>query len=171
MDTFNLALRGTAKDLSNKKIGSLVVTMLYPTVLSYSYKKLGKEQAIQALRQLGSNITDDFLKIYAKNKKNIQEYIKDFFKIFYNSKVKVNKINDKLYHIIDDKCILCMEIALEGLPFHYCISYAGGIERLLNVLSEKGRIPGPKYKYVAETIGSKGIGDPSCIISVRLEEA
>ncbi len=168
MEIFDLAKRGTAKELSNKEIGVLVVTMIYPSVITYFYETLGEEGAVKELRKLGSDIMDDFLKIYSKEKNNFMEYIKDFFQIFYNSKVKVNKLNEKLYHVIDDDCILCSDIKLEGLPFHYCVSYSGSIERFLNVLANQGKIP--KHHYVVRTIASKGIGKPTCIHAIQLED-
>ncbi|MFX0140096.1 MAG: hypothetical protein ACFFDN_41020 [Candidatus Hodarchaeota archaeon] len=168
LKNIDLSKRGTAKYFSTKKIGMILVTRLYPTVLSYYQRKLGTEKTVQVLRDLGSYLTDDFFKIYKKKRKNLQDYIKDWFKIFYDSKVDIKKINDKLYHVIDRDCILCMDIVLEGLPFHYCTPYGGSIERLLNVLAEQGKIP--KFKYKVETIASKGHGNPYCTHTISLEE-
>ncbi|MHA1379661.1 MAG: hypothetical protein ACTSRG_14915 [Candidatus Helarchaeota archaeon] len=168
MNSFNLALRGTAKELQSKEIGTLVVTMFYPAVLSYFYETLGEEKAVKELRKLGSDIMDDFLKIYTKERKDFTRYIKDFFQEFYNSKVTIEKLNDKLYHVFDNKCVLCSDITVEGLPFHYCIPYSGSIQRLLEILCDKGKIP--KYKYTVNTIASKGLGNPSCIHAIKLED-
>lgn len=168
MESSDLTKRGTAKDFLDKKIGTLVVAMLYPSVLSYCYHKLDTEGAVKALRKLGENIMDDFLKIYKKKRSSFQDYLKDFFKIFYDSNVKITKVSDTLYHIIDDNCILCTDINVEGLPFHYCIPYAGSIKRMLVVLAREVEIPA--YNYKVETIASKGLGAKQCIHSVELGE-
>jgi predicted hydrocarbon binding protein len=164
----NFDLRGTAKDFKNKKMVTLIVTMIYPAVLTYCYNHLSKEGAIEILRKLGRDIADDFFNIYSEKRPKFFDYIKDFFKIFYDSDVKVKKVTQDFYYIIDEKCILCTDITvLEGLPFHYCTPYAGSITRILDVLSERGEIPYKKYKV--ETISSRGSGDEACIHSIKLE--
>ncbi|MHA1378959.1 MAG: hypothetical protein ACTSRG_11305 [Candidatus Helarchaeota archaeon] len=168
MEEFDLSLRGTAKVLFTKEIGTLIVKMIYPSVLTYCYENLGKEKAISILYKLGSDIMDDFLKFYNKENESFQDYIKDYLMIFYNSKAKIKKIEENLYHVIDEKCILCQDIVLEGLPFHYCVPYAGSIGRMLDVLVEQDKIP--KFKYKVKTISSKGSGDPSCIHAITIEK-
>ncbi|MHA1793959.1 MAG: hypothetical protein ACTSVI_15060 [Promethearchaeota archaeon] len=169
MDGFNLAQRGSAKDFSTKKIGKMVVTMLYPAILSHCYTKLGKEGAIQALKKMGEKIADDYLKIYSMNKHTFQENIKDFFKIFYDSKVKIKKIDANRYDVVDNDCILCSDITVEGLPFHYCTAYSGSIQRVLEFLKSEGKIS-VEHDYEVETIASKGSGDKACIHSIVLKE-
>jgi len=165
----DISNRGTAEELLRIKISSLVVSMLYPTVLMYCYKELGEEGAVKTIRQIGKNTMDNFLKIYKKKRNKFQDVIKDMFKIYYDNKVKVKKINNRLYHVIEDNCIVCQDIALEGLPFHYCVSNAGSIERILEHFAELGTIP--KFNYHVRTIYSKGSGDKSCVYEVRLVEA
>ncbi len=171
MEVFDLARRGTAKVFSTKKMNVLVVTMIYPAVLSYCYQNFDTEGAIEALRKLGSNIMDDFLNIYNLKRNKFQDYIKDFFDIFYSSKVKIKKITEDIYHVIDDDCILCTDIKLEGLPFHYCTPYSGSIERLLTVLTEREKLELPRNTFEVKTISSRGTGDKACIHSIQFKGA
>lgn len=168
MEVFNQSLRGTAKVLANKEIGTLIVKMIYPAVLTYCYEHLGEEEATKTLFDLGARIMDDFLKIYAQERDNFKQYIKDYLLIFFNSKAKIKKIEKNRYHVIDDKCILCQDIALEGLNFHYCVPYAGSIQRLLQVLAKRGRIP--NHQYEVKTISSRGSGDKYCIHEIKIWE-
>jgi len=164
----DISNRGTAEELSKIKISSLVISMLYPAVLTYFYDELGEEGAVKTIRQLGADTADNFLMIYKKKRKKFQDVIKDLFKIYYDNKVKIKKINDKLYHIIQKDCIVCQDIVLEGLPFHYCVSNAGITEKVLNHFATQGNIP--KFKYKVKTIASKGTGDPACVYEVKLVE-
>ncbi|NHI94741.1 MAG: hypothetical protein EAX96_19780 [Candidatus Lokiarchaeota archaeon] len=170
MEIFGLSRRGTYKDLINKKIGTLIVRVIYPAILSHCYHKVGKEEAIRLLYKLGEDIMDEYLKtkILKWDKKDFQGYVKDFLKFFYNSKGKIKKVNENLYHIIDDNCILCTDVKVEGLPFHYCLPYAGSINKLLKILVEREKIP--KMKFYVDTIYSKSNEDPYCVHAIRLEE-
>ena len=170
MEAFELSRRGTAKDLIDKQIGTLIVRVVYPAVLAYCYHEVGKEKAIKLLYKLGEDIMDEYLKakILRWDRDNFQDYVQDFLKYFYNSKSKINKINEKLYHVIDQNCILCTDITVEGLPFHYCIPYSGSISRLLEILVKEGKIP--KMKFKVETVFSKGNDDPHCVHAIRVED-
>ena len=111
----NISNRGTTKELSKIKISSLVISMLYPTVLGYTYETVGKDGAVDAIRNLGKESITDFLEIYNKKRNRVEDIIKDFFKIYYDNKVKVKKENDRLYHVTENNCIVCQDIALEGM--------------------------------------------------------
>lgn len=170
MESFKISQRGTAKDLIDKKIGTLLVRVIYPSILSHCYHQVGKEEAIRLLWQLGVDIMDEYLKakILRWDRDNFQDYVKDFLKYFYNSNGKIKKINENLYHVIDENCILCTEIAVKGLPFHYCLPYAGSISRLLEILVEEGKIP--KKKFNVETVYSRSNEDPYCVHAIRVED-
>ena len=170
MEAFELTRRGTARDLIDKKIGTLLVRVIYPAILSHCYHDVGKEESEGLLYKLGEDIMDEYMKANTlkRERKDFKGYVLDFLKIFYNSNGKINKINDKLYHVVDKKCILCTDISVEGLPFHYCLPYAGSISRLLEILVEQGKIPRMKCKV--ETIFSKSNEDPHCVHAIRLEE-
>lgn len=168
MEEFEYGLRGTAAELSEMQIGLVLTQMIYPAVLNYCYQQLGEQGAIKILFKLGELIMDEYLKhkiLLWKNKK-FADYIKDWLQFYYHSKAEVKKIDDNLYHVIDKKCILCTDIEVEGLPFHYCVPYAGSIERMLNVLSENGKITLATYKV--ETITSRGNGDPACTHAITV---
>ena len=168
MQDFNIANRGSPKEFSNKKINTLIVTMLYPAVLSYCYKNMKKDEAEHSLKKLGWYLADFLYEVYEGNKSNFQEYLKDFFKFFYFNKIKIEQISENSYRIYDKKCMLCSDIEIEGLRFHNCIPYAGTIEKLLYWLATDGKIP--NYKYNVETIASKSSGDRVCIHEIQVRK-
>ena len=168
MEVFYQKKRGTLKELAKVNIGTLIIHMFYPAVLVYYYEHLGEEKAILALKKLGVKLMDDFFKIYNKERNTFQDYIKDFFKIVFNNKIIIKKINKTCFHVIDRKCILCSDIAVEGLPFHYCIPYDGGFERLFEILVQRNKIP--KVNYTVSTISSRGTGAKKCIHEITIEE-
>ncbi|MFW9872851.1 MAG: hypothetical protein ACFFG0_07100 [Candidatus Thorarchaeota archaeon] len=169
-DTQDIKLlrRGTLKEFQKMEMISLVITKLYPIVLSYFHRKLGDKKVIPILKEIGFDLANDFLANYTKRQKTFQGYIKYFFKKFFGNKVTIEQMNENLFYVTDKNCILCSDTILEGIPFHYCIPIGGCIEQLLTVLAEQDKIP--KFRYTAETASSRGLGNQFCIYTIRLEE-
>ena len=170
MEDLTFLERGTPGEMLKMKMGNVLITMVYPGVISFFEKGFGVKGAMNYLRIIGNNIGRDFFKVWIAKEKKLDKIIKEIFKLAWG-KVEVKKEGENYYRIIDKNCGLCMDYELEFETeehVQYCGPLGGFLETYLNLLAEKREL---EYKKVeVSTVFSRGSGASHCEHRLRILE-
>ncbi|MHA1377590.1 MAG: hypothetical protein ACTSRG_04305 [Candidatus Helarchaeota archaeon] len=172
MDDLNFVKRGTPGELMKMKMGGILITMVYPGVISFFEKGYGVKGAMQYLRIIGANIAKDLIKYWIVKENKLEKILKSIFYFLWDSKVSVKREGENYYRIVDKNCGLCMDYELtfdSKEHVQYCSPIGGFLEAYLNDLTQLKE--GLDYKKVeVSTIFSRGSGSQYCEHRLRMIE-
>ncbi|MHA1300950.1 MAG: hypothetical protein ACTSO9_16140 [Candidatus Helarchaeota archaeon] len=172
MDDLNFVKRGTPGELMKMKMGGILITMVYPGVISFFEKGFGVKGAMQYLRIIGTNIAKDLMKYWIVNGNKLEKIIKSIFQFLWESKVDVKKEGETYYRILDKNCGLCLDYELtfdSKEHVQYCSPIGGFLETYLNDLAQIRE--NMDYKKVeVSTVFSRGSGAKLCEHRLRIIE-
>ena len=145
------------------KMGGILITMVYPGVISFFEEGFGVKGAMDYLKTIGSNIANDLIKVYIVQEEKLEKIIKELFKFAWESKVNVTKEGESYYRITDKSCGLCLsyEVQFDSKEHvQYCSPICGFLETYLNELA---KIQDVNFKQVqVNTVFSRGSGASHC---------
>ena len=161
---------GDPAEFMKWNINSMLVGLIYPTLLARLVREYGGEKTKIRLNKIGKRISELVVDKYEHKHNSFSKIMKDFLNKFMGLKCKIATVSKgKEYMLTTKYCHLCdaIEEEIEGLDnIHYCETYTGVIEGFYNLMPESyPELPIKKIKVT--TVESRGSGAKKC--KYRLE--